>query len=186
MDNQDNINIRKNIHSVKNALGLTLKNIGASTGVTDATVSRYISGVMEITDEWAEKFCGAYHVDIEWLRSGSGEPVFTGQVDEAVTKDASDAGKRLVEMRHELGLLQKDVREVLNLTHTAYSRIENGHARLTEENAQKIEDEYGIGSEWLLYGDEEKKKYPVGRRMIKWLWENEEERMRIWKLMREE
>ena len=172
--------------SVKALLGLTNRKIAEATSVAHTTVSRYVNGEADVTDEWAEKICEAYHIDIEWLRSGSGEPVFTGQVDGTVTKDASDAGKRLVEMRHELGLLQKDVREVLNLTHTAYSRIENGHARLTEENAQKIEDEYGIGSEWLLYGDEEKKKYPVGKRMIEWLWKNEDERERIWKLMREE
>ena len=57
--------------------------------------------------------------------------------------------------------------------------------KLTVENAQKIEDEYGVGAEWLLYGDESKKDYPVGRKMIEWLWENKEERERIWNLMLE-
>jgi len=28
--------------------------------------------------------------------------------------------------------------------------------RLTVENAKKIEDEFGVGAEWLLYGDESK------------------------------
>lgn len=173
------------ILAVKEALKLTNSKISEATGVTPATVSRYASGKMEVTEEWADRFCRAYHVDIEWFLHGDGDPVYTGKIDDLITRDVSGAGNRLAEMRHGLGMTQKDVREILGLTHTAYNRIENGHVKLTVENAQKIEDEYGVGAEWLLYGDESKKDYPVGRKMIEWLWENKEERERIWNLMRE-
>ena len=162
----DKLLARKHLPSVKALLGLTNRKIAEATSVAHTTVSRYVNGEADVTEEWAEKFCVAYHVDVEWLKSGSGAPVFTTDIDDSVTKDVRGAGKRLVEMRQELGLLQKEVCGVLGLTHTAYSRIENGHMRLTIENAQKIEDEYGVGAEWLLYGDERKKSFPVGRRMI--------------------
>ena len=174
------------MNSAKVLLGLTNRKIAEATGVCNTTVGRYVNGEADVTEEWAKKFCEAYHIDFEWLKSGSGEPVFTSDIDNSIIKNVSGAGKRLVEMRHKLGLLQKDVRAVLGLTHTAYSRIENGHMRLTVENAKKIEDEFGVGAEWLLYGDESKMNYPVGKRMIEWLWENKEERERIWQLMCEE
>lgn len=179
---------RKHLSSAKALLGLTNRKIAEATGVWNTTVGRYVNGEMDVTKEWAEKFCEAYHLDIGWFMSGEDDqpPVFTGEIGASIIKDVSGAGKRLMEMRHKLGMTQKEVRGVLGLTHTAYSRIENGHVKLTTENAQKIEDEYGVGAEWLLYGDERKKDYPVGRRMIEWLWENMDERERIWHLMREE
>lgn len=140
---------RKHLSSAKALLGLTNRKIAEATGVAHTTVGRYVNGEMDVTEEWAEKFCENYHLDIGWFMSGEDDlpPVFVGEIDDTVTKNVSGAGKRLVEMRHKLGLLQKDVRAVLGLTHTAYSRIENGRLRLTKENAQKIEDEYGVGAE---------------------------------------
>ena len=179
---------RKHLCSAKALLGLSNRKIAEATGVCNTTVSRYVNGEMDVSEEWAEKFCKIYQFDIGWFMSGEDDqpPVFTGDIDDSVTKNVSGAGKRLVEMRHKLGLVQKDVRVALGISHTAYSRIENGHVRLTKENAQKIEDEYGVGAEWLLYGDESKKDYPVGKRMIEWLWENKDEREKIWHLMRGE
>lgn len=89
-------------------------------------------------------------------------------------------------MRKELGIDQKQVFELLGITRTMYSRIENGHARLTIENAQIIEDLLGIGIEWLLYGDEEKKVAPVGQRMEQWLWKHKDVRVKIWRMMLDE
>lgn len=179
---------RKHLCAVKALLGLTNRKMAEATSVAHTTVSRYVNGEMDVSEEWAEKFCEVYHLDIGWFMSGEDDqpPVFTGEIDDSVTKNVSGAGKRLVEMRHKLGLGQKDVRAVLGISLTALSRIENGHMRLTKENAQKIEDEYGVGAEWLLYGDESKKDYPVGKRMIEWLWENKDEREKIWHLMRGE
>ncbi len=65
-------------------------------------------------------------------------------------------------MRKELGLVQREVYEPLGITRTMYSRLENGHAGVSLENAQKIEDMFGYGVDWILYGDEEKKRYPAG------------------------
>lgn len=175
-----------NLMAVKKELDLTYDDIADATGVRAATVSRYFSGKMKIPATWKRKFCETYNVDEEWFFQRDGEPVFTEPVDAVITRDASGAGARVAQMRKELGIGQQKIYELLGITQTMYSRIENGHSKLTMENAQKIEDAFGIGTEWLLYGDEGKKKYPVGNRMVEWLWENEEERKRIWDLMRDE
>ena len=93
-------------------------------------------------------------------------PAFTVSPNDIETKNKSGAGKRLKQLREELGIKHKDMADIVQIARPMYGRIENGFIGLTVENAQKIEDRFGVGSEWLLYGDEEKKRYPVGRRMI--------------------
>ena len=175
--------VRSNASSVKDSLDLNATKIARATGVTRQTVSSIMSGKMEASPRWVEAFCVAYHIDREWLEKGNGEPVFTGIVTTADTKDASEAGKRLVEMRMSLGIPRKEIYEMLGITQTMYSRIENGHVGLTVENAKKIEDAYGIGAEWILYGDEGKKRYPIGNKILDYLWNHEEERKRLWEMV---
>ena len=187
LDNSfDNEKCRRSVLKVRDALHLTLKTIAKATGVTESTVSRYLNGCSTIPAAWADRFCQAFCVDAEWIEKGSGHPVFTDEVQPSVTADTSGAGDRLRQMRKELGLVQKEVYEPLGITRTMYSRLENGHAGVSLENAQKIEEIFGCGVDWLLYGDEEKKLYPAGKKMIEWLWAHEEERKMLWEKMEEE
>lgn len=87
------------------------------------------------------------------------------------------------QIRQELGLSRKDVFRAIGIDQTMYSRLENGHANLTTENARKLEDAFGYGADWILYGDESRKKYPIGRKVIEWLWTNEKEREHVWRAM---
>lgn len=178
--------IRNNIQTVKAQLKLTNKSIAQKTGVTQATVSRYLSGTMIITDSWLKAFCDSFHVDYEWIRKGSGDPVITDTTSAIDRNDVSGAGQRLAQIRKELGLDQSQMFELLGIKRTMYSRIENGRSKLSVEHAKKIESKFGIGAKWLLYGEVGKKNYPVCERMEEWLWNHEDERARIWKMMREE
>ena len=173
---------RMNLKTVKACLKLTLQNIADATDVTNATVSRYTSGIMEIPVSWAEKFCSAFHVDKDWFISGDGDPIFK---EKPQIKQKDGAGMRLKQIRNELGLNQKTVYSILGINSSNYSKIENDHTTLTMENARKIEDAFGYGADWLLYGDEEKKEYPVCRRMIEYLWQHKEEREQLWEKMKE-
>ena len=47
-----------------------------------------------------------------------------------------------------------------------------------------MEDELGIGADWLLYGDESQKRWPCSGRMIDYLRRHPEERRKIWMEMR--
>jgi len=178
--------MKERIKAIKELLGLTLRSMAASTGVTATTVSKIISGEMKPSEKWIKSFCDVYHIDNEWLIKGEGEPVFTAEVKDYELLDSRGAGKRLVQLRKEYGFTQKVMYDILEITQTMYSRIENGGAKLTLENARKIEDSLGVGADWILYGDESHKEYPLGRRMTEYLWRHKEERERIWRLMKEE
>jgi transcriptional regulator with XRE-family HTH domain len=176
--------IEEKVSLVKTNLGLTLKTIASATCVTDATVCRYINGIKEIPNDWLELFCEAFHVEAEWMKAGEGDPVFTEKTDASITGDTSGTGKRLLQMRQELGIDRKTVYKALGVTHAMYSRLESGQSRLTKENAEKLEDHFGYGVDWILYGDERKKEYPIGKSMMEWLWENKEERKLLWQKMK--
>ena len=62
--------IIKNINATKIKLNLTLKEIAFATEVSDATVCRYLGGLQNIPDYWIERFCTAFHVSVEWLKTG--------------------------------------------------------------------------------------------------------------------
>jgi len=178
--------MNENYRTVKNTLGLTLKSIAERTGVTTTTVGSIIRGEMKPSEKWLEAFCKSYHIDYIWLTSGEGVPVFTDEVSDFEMKDSSSAGERLAQIRKDNHIGQKVMYELLGITQAMYSRIENGHAKLTVENAKKIEDVLGIGADWILYGDETRKAYPLGRRMSDYLWRHQEERERLWRLMEQE
>ena len=178
-----NETIRNNILAVKTALNLTMAKIGDATGVSGATVSTIIHGKRIANPEWPDRFCEAYHVDKDWLYHGTGDPVFLSEATSLEKRDSSDACKRLKEFRKQLGLKQYMFSDRLGVSRQTYSNIELGQAKLTNRMAEKIENEFGIGSEWILYGDEGKKDHPVCSRMIDYLWNNESERERLWKLM---
>ena len=178
--------MKDKIRAVKDSLGLTLRSIADHTGVTATTVSNIISGKMKPREKWLQSFCQAYHISYDWLTTGDGSPVFTQEVSDFEMQDSRGAGKRLVQIRKEYGYTQKVMYDILGITQAMYSRIENGGARLTVENAKKIEDALGVGADWILYGDETRKVYPLGRRMSEYLWRHPEERERLWRLMEKE
>ena len=81
---------RKHLSSAKALLGLTNRKIAEATGVWNTTVGRYVNGEMDVTEEWAEKFCENYHLDIGWFMSGEASMTRSGQPDESesvVSKD---------------------------------------------------------------------------------------------------
>ena len=164
------------IRIVKEKLGLSQLEIGDATGMSATSIGRFLNGKAHPSESWIERFCVYYHVDKDWLVSGAGE--FTGE------KKENNVGARLKEMRKELGLKQKDVCEVLGITKSTYARIETSRVCLSEKYAKKIEERYGYGVRWILFGDEEKKEYPVIDKMIEYLWKNEEERKKLWEKMR--
>ena len=95
-------------------------------------------------------------------------------------------GKRLKMMRIEKGLTLKELSALVGLSYFQLSLIENGEYMLTEKRAADIGEVFHVGVEWLLYGDEEKKCFPLNEQMAQWLWNHPEVREEIWKMMDEE
>ena len=89
-------------------------------------------------------------------------------------------------MRIEKGLTLKELSALVGLSYSQLSLIENGEYMLTEKRAADIGEALEVGVEWLLYGDEEKKYFPLNEQMAQWLWKHPEIREQIWKMMDEE
>ncbi len=90
-------------------------------------------------------------------------------------------GERIRTFRKSMNLTQTEFGEPYGMSKMTLSRVENGLVRLTKANAEKISDIYGVGVDWVLHGDEERRDYPVNHKMIEWLWKHPEERKKLWR-----
>lgn len=94
-------------------------------------------------------------------------------------------GNRVKQLRIEKGLTLKELSALVGLSYSQLSLIENGEYMLNEKRAADIGEVFHVGVEWLLYGDEEKKYFPLNEQMAQWLWNHPEVREEIWKMMGE-
>ena len=178
-------NMSEKLSTVKTVLHLTYQKIADATGVSQGTAEHYVKGFVGPSEDWINRFCEHYHVDREWLVSPDDSDVrFVDHVGEWELRDSSGAGERLKQLREELGLSLADMYNSIGITRAMYYRIETGKSTLTMDNARKIEALYRVGAEWLLYGDESRKKYPVSQEMIEYLWKNKDERRALWEKIR--
>lgn len=67
---------------------------------------------------------------------------------------------------------------------TTISSLERGKSSITEATAKLIEKEYGVGLDWLYYGDEKARDYPIDDEMLKYLKAHPELRKEIHYLVR--
>ena len=154
------------------------------TSSSATQMKRMEIGTVIPDDEFIQKICSTYHVNPAY---------FTGEVDidDAVSvvrpeEKKKQVGKRLKKMRIEKGLTLKELSALVGLSYSQLSLIENGEYMLTEKRASDISAVFHVGVEWLLYGDEEKKYFPLNEQMAQWLWNHPEIREQIWKMMGEE
>ena len=87
-------------------------------------------------------------------------------------------------MMNERGIkTNKELSLLSGISTTRLSDIMAEKNKLTEDKARKIADALEVGVDWILYGDQEKKYFPVNGKMIEWLKTHPEERERIWRKM---
>ena len=176
--------IQPNLITVKNALSVSLRRIAAATGKTYSVVCYYFNGKNNPPEDWINTFCAVYCVDKDWLINGTGEPVFTGRPTlSVILKSSQNAGDRVKSVRKEAGLTQNEFGERIGLSQIGVCNIEKNASNLTPFSAGRIEDQFDVGADWLMFGDEGKKNFPVSEKLIKWLWENENIRERLWREM---
>lgn len=51
--------------------------------------------------------------------------------------------------------------------------------------AEKLAAALEVGVDWLLTGDESKKRFPADKAMVDWLWQHPEVREELWERMKE-
>lgn len=72
------------------------------------------------------------------------------------------------------------------ISQSQISLLESGRYQLRRKAGEKLAEAFNVGVDWLLYGDERKRKYPADKKLIDWLWEHPEVREELWKKMEEE
>ena len=106
-------------------------------------------------------------------------------IDEAVSvpdpeEEKKQVGSRVRQVRIDNKKTLKELSSLIGLSESQLSLIENGEYKLTEKRAVGIAEVLHVGVDWLLHGDETKKKDPIDQIMIEWLWNHPEVREEIW------
>jgi transcriptional regulator with XRE-family HTH domain len=111
-------------------------------------------------------------------------PGFEGAL--SYLSDPAETGGRLKKIREEKGMTQKEFAEKAGLSPRRYLDIENGKTKITVKSLKKLEESYGVGREYLLYGHEQSRNFPLTDEMIRYLQKSEKIREMVWREMRKE
>ena len=168
---------------LRKKLGMSRTSFAKSIGITETHMKRFETGVAVPKEKHINPICAKYHVNPAY---------FTGEIgiDKAITDrpedDRKTAGKRLKEIRLERGMTIKEFSSLINISYTHLYMVETGNNPLSEKMASEIADRLHLGVDWLLYGNERAKDWPLDTEMVKWLKEHPEKRMIIEQWMEEE
>lgn len=64
--------MNKNLKLLRDDLGLSQKEFGNKLNVTDTTISKWESGVRNLTDRTVTQICDTFNVNYEWFMTGEG------------------------------------------------------------------------------------------------------------------
>lgn len=178
-------NVSKNLLRVKEFLNLSLRRIALATNKAYSMVGHYFRGTKNPPEAWIDIFCKIYCVNKDWLINGEEEPVFTGKPDvTVVVRSLDDVGTRIKEIRENSGLTQRKFGEKIGMTSQGVFYLEKNKTAPTKFSVARIEEEFEVGADWIMYGDEGKKDFPVSKKLIDWLWTKPEIRQKLWEKMK--
>lgn len=177
-------NIALRLVELRNKLGMSRTSFAKSIGISETHMKRFETGVAVPKEKLINTICKKYHVNPAY---------FTGEVsiEEAIIPfknddGREDVGKRLKQIRLERGMTIKEFSSLISISYTHLYMVETGNNPLSEKMASEIADRLHLGVDWLLYGNEKTKDYPVNAKMVKWLKEHPEKRIIIEQWMEEE
>lgn len=169
------------IHDLRSYLGLSLKAFGEAIGFSGNHISRFEKNVFSPDERVIQKICDVFHVDPSY---------FTGEmsVEQAVQKvevDTAGAGQRLKTARVDRGLSMWELSRRAGISQPQISLLESGKYQVKRKAAEKLAAALEVGVDWLLTGDESKKRFPADKAMVDWLWQHPEVREELWERMKE-
>ena len=169
------------IHDLRSYLGLSLKAFGEAIGFSGNHISRFENNICKPDANVLHKICDVHHVDPSY---------FTGEmpVEQAVQKvevDTAGAGQRLKTARVDRGLSMWELSRRAGISQPQISLLESGKYQVKRKAAEKLAAALEVGVDWLLTGDESKKRFPADKAMVDWLWQHPEVREELWERMKE-
>ena len=174
-------------------LGMSKAEFGKRIGYSSTHITRLEQGISTPKNELIETICNVFNVDKgyfagELCLEDSLNPVNSS--DDSVTRERQEpdgkASERIKQIREELGISQRKFAQLAGVDSSLISQVEAGERKLTKNAAEKISQSFEVGTEWLLFGDENRKEFPVNDKMIEWLWRHKEKRKELWALINEE
>jgi len=164
--------IAERIALIRNTLGLTYGRMGSLCGYSGEYIKHVESGKSKPKAMFLESVSKSLHVNPEWLGGKCEVSMFLVDFEEGSSLE-----------KNEKGLSQAELAAKIRGTTKTVSDIENGKKEVTPRMALRLEKAFGVGSDWILYGDERNKECPVGDAMVEYLKNHPEDRKAIWNKM---
>ena len=179
MNNPTVPDIAKIITKLRAYLNLSRVKFGAPLGLSPTQIMRFERGIYVPSSETIKKICEEFGVDERLFEDDS------ITIEDAVKKREinSEISARLKIAREEKGLNQIELAERAGVSQSLISRVEFGQ-RLQEKQGIRIAEALEVGVDWLMRGNEDRKKYPADQKMTDWLWEHPDVREMIWNMMK--
>lgn len=179
-DNQKiNVISGEKVRQLRESLGLRRAEFGAKIGYSSEKIQRVEDGLASANDELCKKICEEYKISMEWFLQ---DEVDTGKLRE---NEEELRRTRLRQAYMDSGLTHREIAKRSHTSLPMLSEVMSGKKPLTINYAKKIEEPLGVGADWLLYGDEEAKEYPVTETMMKYIKTHPEARKKIKEMMNE-
>ena len=184
--------VGKAIRILRKSYQLSISAFSMRTGYSRVHISEVESDKRKATDELVSIIRNVFHLDSSWPFSeeGPGDPdgnkLHQEFSEQEELSSIEAVAERLIALRKELHINQRNFAKLTGISVAIIEDVVYGRRKLTLRMAQRIEDACGIGTEWLLHGDEDAKYHPCGQRMTSFLKKHPEARKLVWEMMERE
>lgn len=171
-------NFKEKLEELIGYLDTTKKDMAKELEISDGYFYAVFKGTIS-SEKAVFKICRKYRIAEEYFSSD--KPIsFYIEKPKTQKERKIEAGLRLKEARNNKGISQTNLANMIGVTEKLISAIEVGRVRLIDSKAEAIAEALDVNKDWLLYGEEYRKIYPINEQMIKWLNEHEEIRKDLW------
>ena len=165
-----NVDLLNRVSFIMDLCNLKAADISFLTGVDISRVTTALCGVQGISDETTYKYIEGLHIKKAWLEEEDYK--------NSSLEDIFEDGWVIRHSEEEIGLRLA--------TLDVYMLPLAGMNEISIPAAKRLASVCGKSAEWILYGiGKDRKDYPMDDIVLRYLYENPEERERIWKASRE-
>ena len=177
-------NFKEKLEELIGYLDTTKKDMAKELEISDGYFYAVFKGTIS-SEKVVFKICRKYRIAEEYFSSD--KPIsFYIEKPKTQKERKIEAGIRLKEARNCKGISQTKLAKMIGVTEKLISAIELVRVRLIDSKAEAIAEVLDVNKDWLLYGEEYRKRYPLNEQMLNWLNEHEEIRKDLWIRLKED